>query len=42
MTATRIIIISGFCITAIGAAFAGDYAAVAVSVAAVVAQAVGV
>jgi hypothetical protein len=42
MTVTRIIVISGFCITALGAAFAGDYAAVAISVAAAVAQAFGV
>jgi hypothetical protein len=42
MTVTRIIVVAGFCITALGSALAGDYAAVAVSVAAVVAQAIGV
>jgi hypothetical protein len=42
MTVNRIIVISGFCIIALGAALAGDYAAVSVSVAAALAQAVGV
>ena len=34
MTVDRIIVVSGFCITALGAAFAGDYAAASVSLAA--------
>jgi hypothetical protein len=42
MTVNRIIVLSGFCITALAAALAGDCAAVSVSVAAAVAQAVGV
>jgi hypothetical protein len=40
MTIDRIIVVSGFCITALGAAFAGDYAAASVSLAAALAQAV--
>jgi hypothetical protein len=42
MTVKRIIVISGFCIIAPGAALAGDYATVSVSVAAALAQAVGI
>jgi len=41
MTINRIIVISGFCIIPLGAAFAGDYAAASVSLAAALAQAVG-
>jgi len=40
MTVDRIIVVSGLCITALGAAFAGDYAAASVSLAAALAQAV--
>jgi hypothetical protein len=42
MSVNQIIVISGFCIIALGAAVAGDYAAVSVSAAAALAQAVGV
>jgi hypothetical protein len=40
MTVNRIIVISGFCIMALGAAHTGDYAAASVSLAAALAQAV--